>query len=137
LGTDGCASNNDLDMLREMDTAAKQAKVAALDPTMLPALDVIRMATCEGARALGLDGQIGSLVPGKKADIIIIGLNEPHLTPLYNEYSQLVYAANGADVDTVIINGRIVMRDRKLMTIDEDSVMDQVKDIALQIQKSL
>jgi len=137
LGTDGCASNNDLDMLREMDTAAKLAKVAALDPTALPAVDVVRMATCEGARALGMDAEIGSLQPGKKADIIVIGLNKPHLTPLYNEYSQLVYAANGADVETVLINGRVVMKERKLLTIDEDGVIDHVNAIAGRVKKSL
>ena len=137
LGTDGCASNNDLDLLREMDTAAKLAKVAALDPTALPALEVTRMATCEGAKALGMDAKVGSLQPGKKADIIIIGVNEPHMTPMYNEYSQLVYSANGADVDTVLINGRIVMKDRKLLTIDEKEVMEHVIAIARRIKESL
>lgn len=137
LGTDGCASNNDLDMLREMDTAAKLAKVAALDPTALPALDVVRMATCEGARALGMEATVGTLQPGKKADIIIIGAQKPHLTPMYKEYSQLVYAANGADVDTVLINGRIVMKDRKLLTIDEQNVIEHVKEIALRVRNSL
>ena len=137
LGTDGCASNNDLDIFREMDTAAKLAKVAALDPTVLSARDVLRMATCEGARVLGLGQDTGSLLPGKKADIAIIGLNEPHLTPLYNEYSHLVYAVNGADVDTVLINGKVVMRDRKLLTIDEGEVMRRVREIALHVRRSL
>ncbi|MHB8828542.1 MAG: amidohydrolase family protein [Syntrophales bacterium] len=137
LGTDGCASNNDLNMFGEMDTAAKLAKIASFDPTALPALDVLRMATCEGARALGLEHETGSLEVGKKADIIIIGLNKPHLTPLYNEYSQIVYAADSADVDTVFINGKIVMRDRKLLTIDEQAAMDQVREIAARVRKSL
>jgi len=137
LGTDGCASNNDLDMLREMDSAAKLAKVAALDPTVLPAITAMRMATCEGARALGLEHKTGSLAVGKRADIIVIGLDEPHLTPFYNEYSQLVYAANGADVDTVFINGKLVMQNRKLLTIDETMAMEQVRKIARQVQKSL
>jgi 5-methylthioadenosine/S-adenosylhomocysteine deaminase len=137
LGTDGCASNNDLDLFREMDTAAKLAKVAALDPAILPARDVLRMATCEGARVLGLGQEAGSLLPGKKADIVIIGLNEPHLTPLYNEYSHLVYAVNGADVDTVLINGKIVMRDRSLVTIDEQEAMRRVREIAVRVQRSL
>ena len=137
LGTDGCASNNDLDLFREMDTAAKLAKVAALDPTTLPARDVLRMATCEGARVLGLGQETGSLLPGKKADIAIIGLNEPHLTPLYNEYSHLVYAVNGADVDTVLINGKVVMRDRSLVTIDEQEAMRRVREIAARVQRSL
>ncbi|MCE5264081.1 MAG: amidohydrolase [Deltaproteobacteria bacterium] len=137
LGTDGCASNNDLDLFREMDTAAKLAKVAALDPTILPARDVLRMATCEGAGVLGLAEETGALVPGKKADIVIIGLNEPHLTPLYNEYSHLVYAVNGADVDTVLINGKVVMRDRILLTIDEREAMEHVREIAERVRKSL
>jgi 5-methylthioadenosine/S-adenosylhomocysteine deaminase len=137
LGTDGCASNNDLDLFREMDTAAKLAKVAALDPTILPARDVLRMATCEGAKVLGLGHETGSLLPGMRADIIIIGLNEPHLTPLYSEYSHLVYAVNGADVDTVIINGKVVMRDRSLLTIDEKQGMQRVRKIAARVRKSL
>jgi 5-methylthioadenosine/S-adenosylhomocysteine deaminase len=137
LGTDGCASNNDLDLFREMDTAAKLAKVSALDPTILPARDVLRMATCEGAGILGLGRETGSLLPGKKADIVIIGLNEPHLTPLYSEYSHLVYAVNGADVDTVLINGKVVMRDRSLVTIDEQEAMEQVRKIAGRVRKSL
>jgi 5-methylthioadenosine/S-adenosylhomocysteine deaminase len=137
LGTDGCASNNDLDLFREMDTAAKLAKVTALDPTILPARDVLRMATCEGARVLGLGQETGSLLPGKKADIAIIGLNKPHLTPLYNEYSHLVYAVNGSDVDTVLINGQVVMKNRKLLTIDEDEAMRRVREIAVRVQKSL
>jgi 5-methylthioadenosine/S-adenosylhomocysteine deaminase len=137
LGTDGCASNNDLDLFREMDTAAKLAKVAALDPAILPARDVLRMATCEGARVIGLERETGSLLPGKKADIAIIGLNEPHLTPLYNEYSHLVYAVNGADVDTVLINGKVVMRDRRLVTIDEQEAMRRVREIAARVQRSL
>lgn len=137
LGTDGCASNNDLDLFREMDTAAKLAKVAALDPTVLSAREVLRMATCEGARVLGLDRETGSLLPGKKADITIIGLDEPHLTPLYNAYSHLVYAVNGADVDTVLINGKVVMRNRSLLTIDEGEAMQRVRDIAARVQLSL
>jgi 5-methylthioadenosine/S-adenosylhomocysteine deaminase len=136
LGTDGCASNNDLDLFREMDSAAKLAKVASLDPTAMSARTVLRMATCEGARALGLDG-VGSLLPGNKADIVIVGLDEPHLTPLYNEYSHLVYAVNGADVDTVLIGGRVVMRDRRLLTIDEEEAMRRVGEIARRVSKSL
>ncbi|MBU1150647.1 MAG: amidohydrolase family protein, partial [Proteobacteria bacterium] len=112
-------------------------KVALLDPTAMSARTVLRMATCEGAHALGMEGETGSLQPGKKADILIIGLDEPHLTPLYNEYSHLVYAVNGADVDTVLINGRVVMRDRKLLTIDEGEAMRRVSEIAHRVRKSL
>jgi 5-methylthioadenosine/S-adenosylhomocysteine deaminase len=95
------------------------------------------MATCNGARALGLDSLVGTLEVGKKADLCIIDMNKPHLTPLYNEYSHLVYAVNGADVDTVLINGKVVMRERKLLTIDEGEAMRRVREIALRIRCSL
>ena len=137
LGTDGCASNNNLDMIKDMSLAAKMHKVARLDPTVIDAKTVVRMATIEGAKVLGMERLIGSLEVGKKADIIIIGLNKPHLTPLYNEYSHLVYAASGADVDTVIINGKLVMENRKLLTIDENEAMRKVREIAAGIKKSL
>ncbi len=137
LGTDGCASNNNLDMFEEMDTAAKLGKSALLDPTVMSARTVIRMATCNGAKALGLDSLIGTLEVGKKADLCIIDMDKPHLTPLYSEYSHLVYAVNSADVHTVIINGQMVMRDRKLLTIDEDDTMRRVREIALRIRRSL
>lgn len=137
LGTDGCASNNDLDMFREMDMTAKLHKVNSLDPTVMDAKTVIRMATCEGSRALGLEKRVGTLTAGKNADLIIIPLNKLHLTPLYNEYSHLVYAAGGADVDTVMINGRLVMKNRRLLTIDEREVMAQVRQIAERIKKDL
>ncbi len=137
LGTDGCASNNNLDMIKEMSTAAKLHKVARLDPTVMDARTVVRMATIEGAKALGMEKITGSLEVGKKADIIIIGLHKPHLTPLYSEYSHLVYAASGADVDTVLINGKIVMENRKLLTIDENEVMQKVRAIAVKVKNSL
>lgn len=133
LGTDGCASNNDLDMFREMDTAAKVHKVTSLNPTVMNAETVCRMATIGGAKVLGLDKLIGSIEIGKKADVILIDMNQPHLTPLYNYYSQLVYAARGADVKTSMINGRIVMKDRKLITIDIQSAMTNVRAIANKI----
>jgi 5-methylthioadenosine/S-adenosylhomocysteine deaminase len=137
LGTDGPASNNTLDLFSEMDMAAKLHKVAGLDPTVMDAKTVIRMATCEGAKALGLGTITGSLEAGKKADIIILDIHRPHLTPLYREYSQLVYAAGAADVDTVIINGRPVMENRRLLTRDEKEVMMNVREIANRIKKSL
>ena len=137
LGADGCASNNNLDMFREMDLTAKLHKVNSLDPTVMDARTVLRMATISGARALGLEKMIGTLTAGKKADLIMIDLNKPHLTPLYHEYSHLVYAVTGADVDTVMINGRLVMKNRRLLTIDEQEVMAQVRQIAGRIRKSL
>jgi 5-methylthioadenosine/S-adenosylhomocysteine deaminase len=130
IGTDGCASNNDMDMFREMDMAAKIHKVTLLDPTVMSAETVLKMATIGGAKTLGLDKFIGSVETGKKADIILVDMNQPHLTPLYNCYSQLVYAARGADVKTSIINGKIVMKDRKLLTIDRLTAMKNVRNIA-------
>jgi len=137
LGTDGCASNNNLDMFQEMDTAAKLEKSARLDPTVMSARTVLRMATCNGAKVLGLDRLVGTLEVGKKADLCIIGMNEPHLTPLYDEYSHLVYTVGGADVDTVLINGKTVMQDRRLLTIDEEEAMRRVSRIALRVKESL
>jgi 5-methylthioadenosine/S-adenosylhomocysteine deaminase len=133
LGTDGSASNNDLDMFREMDTAAKIHKVTSLDPTVMSAQTVLKMATIGGANVLGLDKLIGSIETGKQADIILVDMNQPHLTPLYNCYSQLVYAARGADVKTSIINGKIVMKDRQLRTIDLPKAMENVRGIAADI----
>jgi 5-methylthioadenosine/S-adenosylhomocysteine deaminase len=135
LGTDGCASNNNLDMFQEMDTAAKLHKVAKLDPTVMDARTVVRMATCHGAKALGMEKVVGSLRAGMKADIIIININKPHLTPLYNEYSHIVYAVNGTDVETVLINGKVVMKNRKLLTLDEDEIVATVEETAIRIKK--
>jgi 5-methylthioadenosine/S-adenosylhomocysteine deaminase len=120
-----------------MDTAAKLEKVERLDPTVMSARTVIRMATCDGAKVLGMENRVGSLKAGMKADIIILDLNKPHLTPLYHEYSHLAYAVNGSDVDTAIINGTVVMEHRKLTTIDENEAMAQVRKIAERIKKSL
>src|SRR5664280_1080399 len=133
IGTDGCASNNDMDMFREMDTAAKIHKVTLLDPTVMSAETVLKMATIGGAEVLGLDKLIGSIEAGKQADIILVDMNQPHLTPLYNCYSQLVYAARGADVKTSIINGKIIMKDRQLLTIDIPTAMKNVRAIAADI----
>ncbi len=136
IGTDGCASNNDMDMFREMDTAAKVHKVKSLDPTLMNAQTVCKLATTGGAKILGLDKLIGSIEMGKKADIILVDMNQLHLTPLYNYYSQIVYAARGADVKTSIINGRIVMKDRNLLTIDISTAMKNVRSVAAEIINS-
>ena len=134
IGTDGCASNNNLDIFQEMDTVAKLHKVHALDPTVMDARTVARMATIEGARVLGLDETIGSLEGGKKADIIIIDIKRPHLIPMYNIYSHLVYAVTGSDVVTSVVNGRVLMEDRVLKTLDVDEVMEAVNRIARDIK---
>jgi len=136
LGTDGCASNNNLDLFLEMDTVAKLHKVHTLDPTIMDAETVLRMATIEGARALGLADRIGSLEPGKQADIIVIDTNKPHLTPMYHPASHLVYAVRGSDVATVLINGCTVMQDRQLKTIDLEAAMDAVIRISKEIKES-
>ncbi|MEJ2097353.1 MAG: amidohydrolase [Deltaproteobacteria bacterium] len=135
LGTDGCASNNNLDLFSEMDTAAKLHKVNRLDPTVMDARTVTAMATIGGARALGLDDITGSLEKGKQADLIVVDLNKPHLTPMYAPVSHLVYAVKADDVTTSIINGRIVMRDRELVSIDRDAVLFKMEQISRTIRK--
>jgi 5-methylthioadenosine/S-adenosylhomocysteine deaminase len=134
LGTDGCASNNNLDMLAEMDTAAKLHKVYRLDPTVMKARTVTHLAIRGGARVLGVESKVGCLETGKKADIIGLDLDKPHLTPLYNIYSHVVYAASAADVTLSIINGRVVMRNRELLTLDVERVMAEVRAIARKIK---
>jgi 5-methylthioadenosine/S-adenosylhomocysteine deaminase len=129
LGTDGAASNNRLDLFFEMDLGAKLQKVKDRDPTALPAAAVLQMATIGGARLLGLEDSIGSLAPGKEADIILLDTRQPHLQPFYNP-GLLVHAASGADVSTVIIGGRVVMRERKLLTCDVNRVMAEVNRLA-------
>jgi 5-methylthioadenosine/S-adenosylhomocysteine deaminase len=128
LGTDGCASNNNLDLFSEMDMAAKLNKVEAMDPTVLDALTVLRMTTSLGAKVLGLAHAVGSLETGKKADIIVLDTNKPHLTPMYNPYSHLVYAARGSDVSHVIIDGKAVMEDRRLLSLDLGEVIEKAHE---------
>jgi 5-methylthioadenosine/S-adenosylhomocysteine deaminase len=129
IGTDGAASNNNLDMLEEMRTAALLHKVNQMDPLTLPAPQVLSMATGDGARALGLE-DVGLLKPGYKADIILVDLNQAHLYPRHNLTSHMVYAAQASDVDTVIIDGRIVMEKRKVLTIDKERVLQEVEERA-------
>lgn len=133
LGTDGCASNNNLDLFLEMDTVAKIHKAKTLDPTVMDAQTVLKMATIMSAQALGLESFIGSLETGKKADLIIVDTAQPHLTPMYNPVSHMVYAARGSDVTTVIINGTVVMEGCQLKTMDLRSVIDNVNKIAREI----
>ena len=135
LGTDGSASNNDVDMFGEMNSAAKLHKVNTLDPTALPADTVLKMATMGGARVLGAEKEIGSLEPGKKADLIVLDMNQPHLTPLFNIPSHMVYAARGADVVHSVINGNVVMQNRKLKTLDEKTILADMISMGEQIKK--
>lgn len=127
LGTDGAASNNTLDIFKEMDAASKLQKVVRLDPTVMKAEAVLRMATIGGARVLGLDDEIGSIEAAKRADIIIIDFNIPHLTPVYNIYSHLVYAAKSTDVESVIIEGKLIMEKHKILTVDEQDIINEVR----------
>jgi len=130
LGTDGCASNNDLDLFEEMDSCAKLHKAATLDPTVLPASTVLAMATCGGAKALGLEGRIGRLTPGSWADCIAVDFKKPHLCPVYDPVSHLVYAARGGDVIHSVIGGRLVMENRQLLTLDVNEVMSHARELA-------
>jgi 5-methylthioadenosine/S-adenosylhomocysteine deaminase len=133
LGTDGCASNNNLDLFEEMDMTAKLHKVGAMDPTVLDALTVCKMATLSGAKALGMGDRVGSLEVGKKADVIVVDTHKPHLTPMYNPYSHLVYAAKGSDVSHCVINGKLVMEGRELLTLDLQEVMHQAKEMSKKV----
>jgi 5-methylthioadenosine/S-adenosylhomocysteine deaminase len=137
LGTDGAASNNDLDMFEEMMTAALLAKHSSGDPTAAPAPAVLQMATLGGARALGMEDQLGSLEPGKRADLVVVGLDAARLHPLYDPVSHLVYAAKGSDVRHVVVEGRVVMRDRKVLTLDEAAVLAEADKIRDQVRQSL
>jgi 5-methylthioadenosine/S-adenosylhomocysteine deaminase len=134
LGTDGCASNNNLDMFGEMATAAKIHKINRQDPTILPAAEVVRMATTGGAEVLGLQDVTGRIETGMQADIIIVDLHSPHLTPMYDQDSLLAYAALGNDVKTSIIAGKLVMENRQLLTIELDEVLARVNLLAEQVR---
>ena len=137
LGTDGAASNNNLDLFEEMDTAAKTHKLFRKDPTVLPAKMVFEMATLGGAKVLGLSDRIGSLEPGKLADVVLVDIERPELTPMYDVYSHLVYAIKAAHVDTVIVNGRVVLRNRKMLTVDTTEILRKANIFKEQIVKSL
>ena len=123
IGTDGSASNNDVDMFGEMNTVAKIHKVVRQDPTAMDAATTLNAATLGGARLLGTEKSIGSLEPGKKADIIVLDMDQPHLTPVYNPVSHVVYAVRGSDVLHSIINGKIIMQDREILTLDEKQIL--------------
>jgi 5-methylthioadenosine/S-adenosylhomocysteine deaminase len=129
LGTDGAASNNDLDLWEEMDTAAKLHKVASGDPTVVDARTALRMATIDGARALGLDGELGSLEVGKRADIVVAAADGYHQTPHYDPYSALVYSTKASDVRQVVVDGRLVVADGRVTTLDVAQTMAHVEAI--------
>jgi 5-methylthioadenosine/S-adenosylhomocysteine deaminase len=138
LGTDGVAgSNNDMDLMEEMDLAAKLAKITKMDPRALNAETALEMATIGGAKALHMEKEIGSLEKGKKADLVVIGLDEPNAVPMYDVYSQVVYALKGSDVETVVIGGRMVMRDKKLLTINETEAIAKAREYGKRVADSL
>jgi len=134
LGTDGCASNNNLDLFGEMDTAAKLAKVSTGRPDAAKAYQVLKMATLGGATALGLEKETGSLERGKKADIIVVDLKSPHLCPLFDPVAALVYSASGADVKDVVVNGVPLMKERTLCSLDLNEIMAKVREISKKIR---
>lgn len=137
LATDSAASNNNQDLFQEMNVAAKLQKVTRMDPRALPARQVVEMATIGGARALHLDKQIGSLEVGKQADVVLIGTGATHSTPMYNVYSQLVYALNAHDVLTVVIAGKIVMEVRVMMTMDKPAILAKAHEYQRKVAASL
>ncbi len=138
LGTDSAYSNNTLDMFEAMKVGSLLQKVATGDPTVLPAGTCVRMATIEGAKILGIDDKVGSIEEGKLADIILVDFSEPHLQPWYPKYpenvlSHLVYCAKGGDVSAVIIDGKVVMKDRQVMSLDQQSVIENSQKAAADI----
>ena len=138
LGTDGPAgSNNDLDLMEEMDLAAKLAKISKMSPLALNAKAVVEMATIDGARALHMEKEIGSLEKGKKADLIAISLDEPNGVPMYDIYAALAYALKANDVKTVMIGGRFVMKDHKLLTVDEEAAIAKAREYKKSVAASL
>ena len=138
LGTDGPAgSNNDLDLMEEMDLAAKLQKITKMNPLALGAKAVVEMATIDGAKALHMEKEIGSLEAGKKADVIVISLNEPNAVPMYDVYAQLAYSLKGSDVETVVIGGRVVMREHQLLTVKEEEVLAKAREYQKKVAASL
>ncbi|HXX44810.1 MAG TPA: amidohydrolase [Candidatus Acidoferrales bacterium] len=137
LATDSAASNNNQDLFQEMNIAAKLQKVTRMDPRALPARQTVELATIGGARAMHLDKQIGSLEVGKKADLILINTNATHSTPMYNVYSLLVYALNAHDVRTAVINGKVVMDGRVMMTMDKPGILAKAHEYQRKISASL
>ena len=134
LGTDGAASNNDLDMFEAMRQASFLAKLATRDPTAIPAQVALDLATIGGARALAMDDRIGSLEPGKRADLITVSMSATRQTPMYDAVSHLVYVTRGDDVRTTIVNGKVLMRDRQVSTLNRTEVLAQAKALAQKVR---
>ncbi|HJU41800.1 MAG TPA: amidohydrolase [Vicinamibacterales bacterium] len=137
IGTDGAASNNDLDMFEAMRQAAFQQKLVTMDPTAISAPEALEMATIGGARVIGQQARIGSLEAGKRADLIIVDMSSPRQQPLFDPVAQVVYASRGDDVETTIVNGRILMRDRKMLTLNEAAVLSDARRAADLVRKAV
>jgi 5-methylthioadenosine/S-adenosylhomocysteine deaminase len=137
LGTDGAASNNDLDMFEAMRFAALLHKVKTRDPQAVPASAALEMATINGARALGLESRIGSIETGKRADLVVVSMQGARQTPMYDPVSHLVYTSRGDDVRTVMVNGRVLMRDRKMLTLDEAQVLADARKMAQAVRAAV
>jgi len=137
IGTDGCASNNDLDIFGEMDTLAKLHKVYDEDPTHMNAKTVVEIGTAKGAAALGLADRVGTLTVGKKADVIVVDFDKPHLTPVYNPYSHLVYAAKSTDVRDVVVNGKVLVQNGRLTKADVPEILAKGRELAERVKKSV
>ena len=135
IGTDGPASNNNLDMFQSMKIAALLQKQHYKDPTVLPAQTVLKMATLDGAKTIGLEKKVGSLEVGKKADVILLDFKKPHLTPVHDFYANIVYSAHGSDVDTVIVDGKILMENKNAKTLEEEKVMLKAQKTAINLPK--
>jgi 5-methylthioadenosine/S-adenosylhomocysteine deaminase len=137
LGTDGAASNNDLDMFEAMRQAAFLHKLVAKDPRVVSAQVALEMATIGGARVIGRDQDLGSLETGKLADVVIVRMDHPRQTPMYDPVSHLVYTTRGDDVDTTIVNGKVLMRGGKVLTLDERRVLDAARAAAARVRAAV
>ena len=137
LGTDGAACNNDLDMIGEMGSAARLHKVASLDPTAVPAPTVLRMATRGGAEALHMEDRIGSLEPGKRADVVVVSLSGPNAMPLFDPFSHLVYSAQAGAVETVVVEGKVLMERRRLKTLDVEAIRENAERYGRRVRRAL
>ena len=134
IGTDGAASNNNLDLFQEMRSAALLHKLVSNNPEVANAKSMVAMATIEGAKILGLDKKIGSLEVGKEADIIVVDLNKPHLTPLYDVFSQIVYSMSGSDVEMVLVRGVPVVEERQVKMGDEGKVLEAARQFSEKVR---
>jgi 5-methylthioadenosine/S-adenosylhomocysteine deaminase len=137
LGTDGAASNNDLDMFEAMRQAAFLAKLSTRDPTAVSAKVALDLATIGGARALTMERTIGSLEPGKRADLIAVSMDSARQTPMYDPISHLVYATRGDDVRTTIVDGKILMKDRRVRTLDRAAVIAEANRLAVRVRDAV